>query len=302
MTGGFNWIDINVDGHEPPQDQEAFRADRAEVDSGFFDAAGIPIVRGRPFADTDRPDGPKLAIVSEAMARRFWPDGDAVGRMLSRPGPDAADLRVVGVAADVKVHALSEPPALLLYLPYAQTETRSLTFVARTSLDPEQMALAMFTAGRALDPELRVYETTTMARHLAIPRLPAQLGAVVLALFAIVALALAVIGLYGVVSYTVAARTREVGIRMALGANAPAITRLLTGDGLRLVLVGTGIGLTLAFLVSSLLSDLLVGTRTTDPIAFVGAPLILVATAVLASYLPARRASRANPVTALRTD
>ena len=160
----------------------------------------------------------------------------------------------------------------------------------------------MVTAGREIDPELWVSSTTTIARHLAAPRRPAQLGAVASSMFASAALALAVIGLYGVVSYAVAARTREVAIRMALGANASAITRLLTGDSLRLVLVGTGIGLTLAFLVSSLLSDLLVGTRTTDPIAFVGAPLILVATAVLASYLPARRASRANPVTALRTD
>ena len=123
-----------------------------------------------------------------------------------------------------------------------------------------------------------------------------------LAIFAVVALALAVIGLYGVVSYVVASRTREVGIRMALGADAPAITRLLAGNGMRLVLMGTGIGLTLAFLVSGLLSDLLVGTATTDPVAFVGAPLVLLATAVLASYLPARRASRTNPVTALRAE
>ena len=190
----------------------------------------------------------------------------------------------------------------MVYLPYTQAENYFFTFVARTSIDPEQTALAMVTVGQEIDPELRVSSTTTMARHLALPRRPAQLGAVVLAMFAVVALALAVIGLYGVVSYTVAARTREVAIRMALGANAPTITRLLAGNGLRLVLVGTGVGLTLSLLVSGLLSDLLVGTRTTDPIAFVGAPLILLATAVLASYLPARRASRADPVTALRAE
>ena len=143
---------------------------------------------------------------------------------------------------------------------------------------------------------------STMERHLAVPRLPARLGALVLSVFAVLALALAVIGLYGVVSYGVASRTREVGIRMALGASAPAITRLLAGDGVRLVLVGSVVGLSRAFLVSRLLTDLLVGTQSTDLVAFVGAPLVLGATAVLASYLPARRASRTDPVRALRAE
>ena len=141
-----------------------------------------------------------------------------------------------------------------------------------------------------------------MNRHLAVIRLPAQLGAFVLSVFAVLALALAVIGLYGVVSYSVASRTREVGIRMALGANASAITRQLAGDGVRLVLIASVVGLALALLVSRLLGNLLVGSQTTDLAAFLGAPLVLCATALLASYLPARRASRADPVAALRAD
>ena len=189
-----------------------------------------------------------------------------------------------------------------MYLPYTQSEFFLVNFVARTSVDADQAALAMAAAGRALDPEIMVWGTTTMARHLAVPRLPAQLGAFVLSVFAALALGLAVIGLYGVVSYAVTSRTREVGIRMALGASAPAITRLLAGDGIHLVLVGSVIGLSLSFLVSRLLTDLLVSTPTTDLVAFVSAPLILCATAVLASYLPARRASHLDPVAALRAD
>jgi predicted permease len=298
-----NSLDFNVDGHPPPREQGDFRAERASVDPAFFEVATIPMVAGRIFRDTDGPDAPSVAIISEAMARRFWPAGNALGRLIRRPATDAAELLVVGIAADVKVDSLSEAPAWQVYLPYTQTENFMVYFVARTFGDADQAALAMVTAGRALDPEMMgAWGTTTMTRHLAVTRLPAQLGAFVLSMFAVFALGLAVIGLYGVVSYAVAARTREIGIRMVLGASGPTITRQLAGDGIRLVLVGSVIGLALSLLVSRLLGDLLVGTRPTDLIAFVGAPLVLGATALLAFYMPTRRASRADPVAALRAD
>jgi predicted permease len=293
-----NGLAFNVDGHAPPRDKESYRAERASVDPTLFEAATIPIVRGRNFRETDDGNSSAVGIVSEAMAQRFWPDGDAVGRVIRQP--DEADLRVVGIAADIKVDSLSESPAWHVYLPYTQTQNFMMHFVARTSLDADQAALAMATAGRALDPEMMVWGTSTMNRHLAVIRLPAQLGAFVLSVFAVLALALAVIGLYGVVSYSVASRTREVGIRMALGANASAITRQLAGDGVRLVLIASVVGLALALLVSRLLGNLLVGSQTTDLAAFLGAPLVLCATALLASYLPARRASRADPVAGRR--
>ena len=307
MAGLDMSIDFNVDGYSAPLGQDAFRSDVAPIDPGFFDAAGVPIVAGRRFRDADGIDAPRVAIISETMARQFWPDGDAIGGIVRRVDGDDMELRVVGVVGDVAAQPLSERRALMVYLPYTQYLTRVPTFIARTSVDPEQTALAMETAGRALDPNLRGIQlvklnTRTVAQLLAIPRLPAQLGALVLSMFAVLALGLAVIGLYGVVSYSVAARTREVAIRLALGANAPAITRLLVTAAVRLVLVGTGIGLTLALGVSRVLTGLLVGTRTSDPVALVAAPLALGATALLAAYLPARRASRANPVTALRAE
>jgi predicted permease len=310
IIGPHTTIDYSVDGHEPPEGQDAFRSERATIDPAFFEAAGIPLVAGRRFSDIDGPDSPRVGIISETIARRFWPDGDAVGRIIHYSptpyvpaGPDGKnELRGVGVAADINAELLGEPSAMMVYLPYTQFVYTGLTFVARTSIDPDQMASALVAAGRNMDPDLRVNGTGTMAGLLARPRLPAQQGAFVLSMFAGVALVLAVIGLYGVVSYTIAARTREVAIRMALGASAPAITRLLAGDSARLVMIGAGLGLILSLGVSRLLSDLLVGTRTTDPVAFAGALLVLSATAVLACVLPARRASRANPVTALRAD
>ena len=293
--------DFNIDGFEPPTDHGAFIADRVEVEPGFFEAAGIEIVRGRNFEDGDRPDTQPVVIVSEAMARRFWTDGDAVGRLVKRRD-DHPPWLVVGVASDAKVRTLGEPPRNLIYLPYSQRFTPSLTVVARTSVDPERTALDLLAAGRELDPDLRVLETKTMDRHLALMRLPQRLSAFVLSAFGVLALALAAVGLYGVVSYGVARRTREIGIRKALGADGPRVVRLLVAGGLRLVVLGGALGLALAVVPARLLGGLLFEVDALDPLTFVGVPLVLGAAALLAAWLPARRASRVSPVEALRTD
>ena len=299
MSNGIYFL---VDGHTAPSNRPGFRAERAAVDPSFFGAAGIPLVAGRPFRETDGPDGQPVAIVSEAMARQFWPDGDAVGRTFERPGDDNVDVLVVGIAADIPIQSLGEAPGWHVYLPYTQQPSFLVHFLGRTTGDDAQAARTMAGAARELDPQVTIWTTSTLGRHLAVPRLPSQLGALVISLFAVLALALAVIGLYGVVSYSVAARGREVGIRMALGASATAITRQLLAGGLRLVLVGSVLGLALSFVASRLVGGLLVDTGPTDLVAFLGAPLVLGVTAALASYLPARRASRANPVAALRAD
>ena len=297
-----NWSDFNVDGFEPPTDHGAFIADRAEVDPGFFEAAGIEILRGRNFNDADRPDTQPVVIISEAMARRFWTDGDAVGRLVRQREDDDPPWLVVGVAADAKVRTLGEAPRNMVYLPYSQRFTPWLTVVARTSIDPERMALALLTAGREVDPNLWVFETKTMDRHLALMRLPQQLAAFVLSAFGALALTLAAVGLYGVVGYSVAQRTREIGIRMALGADGGRVVRPLVAGGLKLVVIGGALGLALAVVATRLLGGLLFEIDALDPLTFVGVPLVLGAAALLAAYLPARRASRVHPVAALRTD
>ena len=241
-------------------------------------------------------------IISEAMARRFWEDGDAIGRLLERRDDEDPPWLVVGVASDAKVRTLGEAPRNMVYLPYTQGLTRSLNVIARTSMDPRQTALALLTAGRELDPDLWVLETKTMDRHLALMSLPQQLSAFVLSAFGVLALTLAAVGLYGVVSYSVAQRTREIGIRMALGAAAPRVVRQLVAGGLKLLVVGGALGLTLALAAARLLGGLLFEIDALDPWTFVGVPLVLGAAALVAAYLPARRASRVHPVTALRTD
>ena len=298
-----SFTDFTVDGRVPPTGQEAFRADNVTVDGAFFDAAGIAIVAGRTFNDGDRRDTQPVAVISQAMAHRYWPGGDALGRMLRRPDPAEADLMVVGVASDINVRSLGEAPRDVVYQNYAQgSRSPMFNFVVRASTDPARITPALIAATRDIDPDLQVVQSTTMAQHLAMSRLPSQLGAFMLSAFAAMAMALAAIGVYGLVRYTVARRSREVGIRMALGADAAGVARLLATHGVRLVLVGGAIGVAVSLVAARFLAALLFGVGTFEPVALIGAPIVLGLTAWLAAYLPARQASRADPLAALRTD
>ena len=175
-------------------------------------------------------------------------------------------------------------------------------FVVRAATDPARISPALIAAAREIDPDLQVVQSTTMAQHLAMSRLPSQMGAFILSAFAAIAMALATIGVYGLVRYTVTRRSREVGIRMALGADATGVARLLATHGLRLVLLGGAIGVAVSLVAARFLATLLFGVRTFDPVVLIGAPLVLGIAAWLAAYLPARRASRVDPLTALRTE
>ncbi|MCY4028794.1 MAG: hypothetical protein OXH75_21045 [Acidobacteria bacterium] len=199
------------------------------------------------------------------------------------------------------MRTLGEAPLNMVYLPYSQRLAHSMTVVARTSTDPERTALALLAAARGR-PDLWVFETGTMDRHLALMRLPQQLSACVLSAFGVLALALAAIVLYGVVSHGVSRRTREIGIRMALGADGARVVRLLVAGGLKLVAVGGVLGLAIAVAVARLLRGLLFEVSVLDPLTFLAVPLVLGAAAPLAVWLPARRAGPVHPVTALRTD
>jgi predicted permease len=295
--------DFTIDGRVLPAGRETFHADRAFVDGGFYDAAGMAIVAGRTFHDGDRRDSQPVAIISQAMASRYWPDGGALGQILRRPDPAERDLLIVGVASDVNVRSLGEAPRDLIYETYTQGNgLPGASFVARTTTDPARMSLALADAGQQLDPDLRVMQSMTLTQHLATSRLPSQIGAVLLSAFAAMGMALAVVGVYGTVRYTVARRTREVGIRMALGADAAGVARLLATHGVRLALVGGVIGVLASLVAGRFLATLLLGIGTFDAVALIGAPLVLGLAAWLAAYLPARRATRANPLAALRAD
>ena len=204
-----SFTEFTIDGHAPPQGRETFRAESAKVDGGFFDAAGMAIVAGRTFNDSDRRDSQPVAIISQAMARRYWTDGDALGRILRRPDPAEPDLMVVGVASDINVRSLGETPRDVVYEPYTQGEGSSpmFNFVVRAANDPDRISPALVAAAREINPDLQVVQSTTMAQHLAMSRLPSQMGAFMLSAFAAMAMALAAIGVYGLVRYTVARRS-----------------------------------------------------------------------------------------------
>lgn len=292
-------VRLTIPGVPPPPGQDFHTADRARVDPGFLEAAGVRIVAGRGFEPEDAADAERVALVNEELARRFFPAGDAVGATI---GIGDAEARVVGVTSLTKVRQLGEDPRPFVYESYAQSFSRFVTVVARTNGDADRLAVDMLARARALDPQIIVIESKTMARHLAIMLVGRQLGALVVSGFALLALLLASIGLYGVVSYGVSRRAREVGIRLSLGADSGSVVRMLTGGGLKLVGLGAGLGLVVSAALARLLSSLLYGVPPLDPATFVGVPLLLAAVALAASWIPARRATRIDPVGSLRSE
>ena len=290
--------DVTVPGIDPPPGRPGHPIYTTTVDAGFFDAVGVRIVEGRAFQESDR-DGSPVVIVSETFARRFWPGRSAMGQVFR---VDTVPQTVVGVASDAKVNSLGEDPTPFLYRAYEQRPYSGMEVVIRTAGNAEGFVAKAVAVARRLDPEAQILEAKTMERHLSAMLLPHRLAAWIISAFGALALLLASIGLFGVVSYAVSTRSREVGIRMALGAEPQGVVRLLMGGGLRLVGLGTVIGLGLSLVAGRALSGVLYGVQSMDPVAFVVAPIVLVVVAVLASWLPARRAIHTSPVRSLKSD
>jgi predicted permease len=290
---------INVAGFEPPKGQLGFDIDYAAADSGFFDAAGVTILRGRNFTTADGPSAPRVAIINEVLAQRFWPNQDAIGQTFRA---DTTTFRVIGVARTTKVRSLGEDPRPFIFGAYRQAFSNNPMLVARTDGNAERTTVQLLGALRETSPDILLLQAKTLSNHLAAMVLPARLGAIAFSLFAGLALALAVLGVYGVVSYAVARRTREVGIRLAVGASPAGVVRLLMREGMTLVVIGAVLGLVLGFAATRLLEALLFGVRAADPLTFLGAPLLLLAVGAVASLLPARRASRIDPARVLKAE
>jgi len=292
--------DIVIDGVAPPPGRDAWMVDWTPVTPDFFGVMGIRILSGRAFNTSDRKDAADDAIISHAMAQQFWPDQDPVGRTFRYRSGKA--VTIVGVTSDAKVRNLGEPPRAQYYRPFAQAWVAGFSVVANTTRDPEAMAIQLAGVAREMDPDVFTWEPKSMARHLATQLIARRLAAWIVSAFAVLALVLASVGLYGLVSYAVSQRRREVGIRMSLGAGRGAIMKLLLVDGLRLVVVGLGLGLAASLVLARLLGGLLYGIRAIDPLTFVAIPLLLFAVAFAAAWLPAHRATRLDPGLALRAD
>lgn len=284
---------------EPGQQVER-DIDVAIVDENYFAALDIPILRGRGFSSGDDGNAPLAAVISQTMADRFWPNQDPLGQTLRYRGFDGPSAEIVGIAADTKVRSLGEAPRPYLYLSYRSDPVTFQTLVVRTEGRPDQLLQTVRREAKEAVPSLALLEFKTMQEHLALGLFPIRMAGYVLGAMGALALILAVTGVYGVLSYAVAARTREVGIRMALGADRSAVIGQVSWQGMRVVLPGILLGLALAAALSSLLGSLLVGIEALDPLTFAAVPLVLAAVAWAAAWVPARRASRIDPLNALR--
>ena len=298
-----NSIGVGIEGQpDPPPGQERIVVTRI-ISPGYFDTMSIPVLRGRGLADQDTETSPNVVVISETMARRYWPGEDAVGKRIAagRIRKPEDWIQVVGVVKDVRQFELNAEPRPQMYLTYRQAgffDSRDL--VVKTDVDPASMAATVRKAVWEIDKDQPVSNIQTMNEILADSIARQRFSMLLLAIFAAVALVLAGVGIYGVMSYSVAQRTREIGIRMALGAQTGAVLKLAVGYGMKLVIAGIAIGLVAALALTRVMSTLLFGVTATDPTTFTLISLLLIAVAVLASYLPARRATRVNPIIALR--
>ena len=273
------------------------------VTPGYFQAAGIPMVRGRPFSNADDETAPKVVIVSAAMARRFWPNESPIGKRLKWGPPSApsAWVEVVGVAGaaryrDPRVESLDA------YVPYTQSPWNLNHLVVRAASDPRALAASLRSALAELDPEVRAVQLATVGDLAAAALRQPRFQVALVGSFAALALVLGAVGIFGVVSFATARRTRELGVRMALGARARDVHALVIGETLRTVMIGVVLGLIAAAGGARLLRALVYDVSATDPVTFVAVPLLVIAVAVLAAAIPARRASRVDPVSVMRMD
>ena len=293
-----NTTSVRVDGVEPPPGRDFFNVDVAHVETEWFRAMGIELLRGRLFDDADGPGTDRVAVVNETFARTFYPGEDALGQTFR--GAEDRTYTVVGVTRDTRVRTLGEAPRPFVYGAYRQDFDEFGYLVARTGADAGRTLTEVVRAIRDAEPTAVVFESRTMERHLAVMLLPVRLTAIVGAAFALLALALASVGLYGVVSWSVARRTREVGIRVSLGADARSVVALLMAGGLRLVVAGAAFGLLLSLLFARVLGRFLYGVPPLDPVTFALVPALLLAVGAVAAWIPARRATAIDPTEALR--
>jgi putative ABC transport system permease protein len=301
--GGEAIRKVIVDGYQSRPGEDAPSAWGYVVDEHYFPLMEARIARGRGIDERDTASSPRVVIVNETLAARAWPNRDPIGQRLRLDGPTRPMVEVVGVARDSKYIYWAEPPQLAVWTPLSQEYKSQMKIIARTAGDPAAMAAPARQNVRALDADMPIINLNTMAGHfdqraMLGPRLIAQIVTTI----GMVGLVLAVIGLYGVVAYAVGRRTREIGIRMAIGARPSDVLRMVLGQGLTFTVIGIGLGLAIVPAVSRVLKTFVVGVSPHDPWIFIGVPLLLTVVMLAACWVPARRASRVDPTLTLRQD
>ncbi|NJD19761.1 MAG: ABC transporter permease [Gemmatimonadetes bacterium] len=306
-VGLSDWVPMGLSGSDRGVDIPGYEFTEGELQSisyarvseGYLEAMGVGLLEGRTFTRTDDATAPPVVIVNKRFADRFWPGESALGKVVATAGKDRT---VIGVVETGKVRSLGEPPTEMMYLPQRELFATGVSVVARAASDPQAVLRSIREIVRSTDPDMPVFDVRTMEEHMGIALLPARLGGSVLGLFGLLGLVLATVGIYGVMAYSVAQRTRELGIRIALGSDRAAVVRLVLREGMRLAAMGVVIGLAVAVGATRLVGGLLYGVRPLDPVAFSVVPLTLVTVAAAAVYLPARRAAGVDPIRALKTE
>jgi predicted permease len=301
LTGFWGPREFTVEGFPSPRKGEEPSADNRVITPDYFSTMGIPLLRGRAFTPADGPDAPHVVIVSASLARRFWKDTDPIGKRLNLGDTEKPEMwEVVGVADDVHAFGIEEKAHDDLYRPFAQVYFPIVAFTLRTKGNPELAIPAAKAAIWAVNPEQPFYKIIAMDTLAGESIALRRVSMLLLGIFSAMALALSAVGIYGVLSYSVAQRTKEIGIRTALGADPVDVLRLVLGDGLRLVLLGLSLGVAASLMLTRLVSSLLYGVAPRDPFTFMASTVLVVVAAFLACYIPARRAARVDPVVALR--
>ena len=310
LTHWTHFCDFEIAGRASPRSGEHFTSEYRVADWRYLSTMGVPVKEGRDFTSADGPDSQAVALVNEVLARRYWPNADPVGqqiRLIFNPTktpwdaiPHQGWLTIVGVVGDIRDWAWSEPKSGQLYLLQTQNPSRLMSLMVRSRVDRAQLTGALRRAIESVDPDQPITDVKTMEDYLAVAFSQRRLNMSLLAFFAIVAALLAAIGIYGVMGYAVTQRSHEIGIRMALGAEPGDVLRMIVGDGMKLALLGLAIGLTASLLLMKYLESQLYGVKARDPLTFIGVAAGLALVALAACYFPARRATKVDPLVALR--
>jgi putative ABC transport system permease protein len=297
LSGGHSSGAFGIEGRPSPTDR-AFNAGLRIISPDFFKTFRVPLVNGRLLAESDGANAPPVVVINESLARKYFADEDPLGKRITL----GATRAIVGVVSDVKHSALDEEAKAEIYLPMAQAPTPLMSLAVRVNGDPMQMVAAVREQVRAVDKDQPISKIETMERLMDKSVAPRRFNLLLLGVFALVGLALAGVGLYGVMSYTVTQRTREIGVRMAMGAQRGDVLRLVIGEGMKLALIGALLGLGGALALTRLLKTLLFEVSATDPLTFIAIGAALIVVALLACWIPARRAASMDPLVSLRVE
>ena len=301
LTLDINGSDFRIEGRPEPEAGKEMIINTRAVSPDYFKTLGIDLTKGRDFSNRDSSDAPATAIINTDLARLYFPGEDPLGKRITFDDGESW-MSIVGVIGDVKQLGLDSNAKPEVYFPYLQVASSEMSVVVRTTADPLNLTAAVKSEIQKIDKDLPVGNGETMQQLLAMSISGRRFNMLLLTVFAVVALALAVVGIYGVMSYAVTQRTQEIGIRMALGARAIDVLKLVVKNGMSLALIGVAIGLAGAFALTRLLASLLFQVTPTDRTTFAGVAVSLIAVALLACYIPARRATKVDPLVALRNE